>query len=128
MKTILSMAVILMLMASIGIAQDLVKVFPNNTKVVLENDKVRMIEIWLKAGDKVPTHSHPNHILYALGAGSMKLKTMVGDKATESELKAGEGRWIAAVTHSNEALTDGKALVIELKEPMKMEEKKMEKK
>lgn len=128
MKKVLALAVILMLIASIGIAQDLVKVFPNNTKVVLENDKVRIIEVWVKAGDKIPAHSHPNHILYALGAGSMKLKTMVGDKATESELKAGEARWIDAVTHANEALTDGKALVIELKEPMKMEEKKMEKK
>lgn len=126
MKTLFAFTLLAFIAGSAAKAQDLVKVFPNNTKVVLENDRIRIIEVLAKAGDKVPTHSHPAHVLYSISGG--KLRTTVGDnKPVETELKAGDARWFEPVTHSNEALTDGKLLVIELKEPAKVE-MKMEKK
>jgi beta-alanine degradation protein BauB len=40
-------------------AQDPVKVAPNEVKVVLENDYVRVLSWTENPGDKTPTHEHP---------------------------------------------------------------------
>jgi len=97
-------------------AQDLVKVAPNNCKVLLENDNVRVIDVWVKKGEKVAMHSHPNHILYFVSDGKMKTSFPDG-KTSETDAKAGSAVWIAAVTHANENIgsADMHAIVIELK-------------
>jgi quercetin dioxygenase-like cupin family protein len=43
--------------------QDLVKVAPKICKVLLENDRVRVLEIRFKPGGKLPMHSHPAYIV-----------------------------------------------------------------
>jgi len=108
------------------IAQDAAKVAAKNVKVLLDNEKVLVLDFNLKAGDKIPMDSHPDQVLYAIT--SAKVKTSFPDgKTQETEFKAGEARWSDPVTHSNEALTDGHVIVIELK-PAKAMEKKMERK
>ena len=83
---------------------------------------MRMLDVQAKAGEKLPMHSHPAHIVYSVGGA--KLKTTLADgKVVETELKAGEARWNDAVTHSNEGLTDLHALVIELKQSKMMKKK-----
>jgi quercetin dioxygenase-like cupin family protein len=91
------------------------KVAPNNVKVLLENDKTRVLDVQFKAGEKIPMHSHSAYILYSFSDG--KVKTTLGDgKVLDTEFKTGEARWSDKVTHANEALTDVHVLVIEIKD------------
>jgi quercetin dioxygenase-like cupin family protein len=106
--------------SSKAMAQDAVKVAPEKCKVLLENDRVRVLDFFLKPGDKLPMHSHPASILYVLTNG--KVRTVLPDgKVTDMEVKAGDTRWAEPVTHANENVgtTDAHVIVVELKEPVK---------
>jgi hypothetical protein len=48
-------------------AQDMVKVAPKNCKVLLDNDRVRVIRVVSKPGEKMEMHSHPAHIAWSCG-------------------------------------------------------------
>jgi quercetin dioxygenase-like cupin family protein len=101
--------------ASAASAQDAVKAEPNNTKVVLENERVRVYEFWAKAGEKMAVHSHPDHLAYVIAPGKVKFIGADG-KSTETEMKAGQALWVPATTHSMEILSgEVRAVVVELK-------------
>lgn len=101
--------------ASLTHAQDMAKVAPTMVKVVLDNDRVRVLDVQVKAGEKLPMHSHPANIVVPMN--SAKVKTTLADgKVMEAEFKVGEPRYGEAVTHGNEALSDLHVLVIELKD------------
>lgn len=117
-----------------ALAQDMVTVAPTMCKVLLENDKVRVIEVNVKPGENIPMHSHPSYIVYALSTGKVK-HTSPDGKIKEREVKTGEAGWNEAETHvsENTGTTEAHVLVIELKKPQKMQKKmeesqKMEKK
>ncbi|WP_267223563.1 cupin domain-containing protein [Dyella silvae] len=97
-------------------AQDMVKVAPKNSKVLLDNDQVRVIEVSLKPGDTLPMHSHPANVVYFITGGKTKTTTSEG-KVTETEHKAGEAIWSEPITHSNQntGAAPERALVVELK-------------
>ncbi len=97
-------------------AQDMAKVAPKNCKVLLENDRVRVVRVVTKPGEKLEMHSHPANIIYSLTSGKAKFTSPDG-KAEERELKAGQAIWSDAVTHSSENVGTGESrvLVIELK-------------
>jgi quercetin dioxygenase-like cupin family protein len=99
-----------------AMAQDMVKVAPNTTKVVLENDRVRVLEVRQKPGEKGAMHSHPASLICPLNTSKAKFTSPKG-KTTESELKAGEVTWSEAQTHAveNVGTMDSHVLVIELK-------------
>ncbi|MDZ7362720.1 MAG: cupin domain-containing protein [candidate division KSB1 bacterium] len=103
-----------------AVAQDPVKVAPSMCKVLLENDRVRVLDFWVKPGGKIPMHSHPAAVTYFITTGKMKT-TMPDGKVTEMEPKAGEARWAEAVTHANENIgtTEAHVIVVEIKEPVK---------
>lgn len=63
MRSMLVLAVFLSLSAP-ALAQDPTKVSQETHKVILENDRVRVLEVRVKAGEKVPTHSHPANVVY----------------------------------------------------------------
>jgi len=116
----LMVVAMLAITSSKAVAQDPVKVAPDKCKVLLENERVRVLDFWLKPGDKLPMHSHPASILYVLTNG--KVRTILPDgKVTDMEVKAGETRWAEAVTHANENIgtTEAHVIVVELKEPAK---------
>ena len=123
-KSMLLIVVALAFCASPLKAQDMAKVAPGMVKVVLDNDKVRIFDVQVKAGDKLPMHSHPSsNIVIPIVSGKTKT-TLADGKVMETEFKVGEPRWNEAVTHSNEAITDLHVLVVELKEPpLKMKKK-----
>lgn len=114
----LALALVVFALGCVGsaYAQDMVKVAPKNCKVLVDNDQVRVIEVTLKPGDKLPMHSHPANVVYIVNGGKTKT-TLADGKVTEEERKAGEARWSEAITHSNENIgtTTTKALVVELK-------------
>ena len=110
-------------------AQDPVKAAPKAFKVLLENDRVRVLEYRAKPGEKEPMHSHPDSFVYSLSPYNIKIN--FPDGTTELRKgKAGEAIWQEAETHSSENMgtADARALIIELKEPnMKRAQKKKKK-
>jgi len=112
---VLFVALALCLTAATARAQDAVKVAPNNFKVLLENDQVRVLEFHNKAGEKIPMHSHPAYIVYGI-SGSGKIKfTFPDGKVTEREFQAGQATWNQAETHAGELSGESRALLIEMK-------------
>jgi quercetin dioxygenase-like cupin family protein len=124
MKTVL-VVFALALTASAVSAQDVLKVAPNNCKVLLENEHVRVVEIWIKPGEKLAMHSHPASVTYVLAGG--KLKTTLPDgKTAETEAQTGQTLWSEAGSHEqvNAGTAEVRALVMEMKAPDSMPEKK----
>lgn len=109
-------AVVVLAFASSVAAQDPAKVAPNHYKCTFENERVRICEVAFKPGDTIPTHSHPDHFVYVLAPGKMKISHPNGT-SKEAELKTGDVLWTPAETHSatNTGTTEIKALVVELK-------------
>jgi quercetin dioxygenase-like cupin family protein len=101
-----------------ALAQDPLKVAPDMYKLVMENERVRVMEVVIKPGGKIGTHSHPDHLGYVL-AGEKLTITGADGKAMDHALKPGDALWIKAETHSgvNTGKTDVRVLVVELKEP-----------
>jgi len=108
---------ILLTLSSTLHAQDLVKVAPKGfTKVLLENDQVRVLQIESAPGEVTPMHSHPNYILYAVTDG--KLEVTDKDKpAKVLQFKAGDVMYFPATTHvaKNVGSTTSKMILTELK-------------
>lgn len=89
------------LYAATANAQDPLKVDPDHFKVLFENEEVRIIEVQVQAGGKVPLHSHPSGFAYALS--SFKAKTTFPDGTiVVGEYKAGQFTETKPVTHMEE--------------------------
>jgi beta-alanine degradation protein BauB len=97
-------------------AQDPAKQSPDKYKVIFNNDKMRVLDVRLKAGDKSPMHSHPNYVVYSFNNSTVKFTSKDG-KSTDVKIKAGECTWRNAETHAveNTGKTDVHVLNIELK-------------
>ena len=117
---ILFVCVSLMLTVGNAMAQDPIKVGPNIYKNLFENDRVRMLEVTFAPGDSIAMHSHPDHAVYAVTGGKLRVTTSDG-KTMEADLKAGDPIWFPAVTHAakNIGTTSLKLVVVELKEKSK---------
>jgi len=99
-----------------AMAEDLVKVMPNDVKVIVDNDRVRVLDVLHKPGVKEPMHSHPAYVTVYLSATKVKVTTPDG-KTVEKDRKAGEALWSEPVTHALENIGTGDqhVIVIELK-------------
>jgi beta-alanine degradation protein BauB len=95
---------------------DPVQVAPNVYSVLFENDRVRLLEVRLEAGDSSTMHSHPDYVVYNLTGGKVKFTGPSGE-SEEVELPAGEAMWREAEDHSTENVggTEVRALLFELK-------------
>ncbi|HJS00639.1 MAG TPA: cupin domain-containing protein [Flavobacterium sp.] len=104
MKTIntISMLVLIglfLLLSPDTYAQDPMKVGPKvYKKILLENDKVRVMSVEFAPGQAIPMHSHPQHTAYILTGGTIQI-TEKGKAATISKIKAGDVIYFPAVTH-----------------------------
>ena len=95
--------------------QDAIKAAPNHFKVLLENDRVRVLDFHGNAGEKVAMHSHPAYVSYTVsGSGKSKFTSPDG-KTTETEVEVGKALWHDAETHASESTGTVHALLIELK-------------
>jgi quercetin dioxygenase-like cupin family protein len=113
---VLLVTLVLVFTRETTMAQDPTKVAPNNYKVLLENDRVRVLEYQDKPGDKVAMHAHPAYLAYILSPGKVKFTSPEG-KTTEVEQQSGQVQWLEAETHAveNAGTTDTRVLIIELK-------------
>lgn len=109
-------ALLLVFAAATVLAQDPVKVAPNNFKVLLENDRVRVLDFHSKPGEKIGMHSHPDYVTYDVSDTKTKFTSTDG-KVTERESKAGQATWRNAETHASEYIGTGDphAVLVELK-------------
>jgi quercetin dioxygenase-like cupin family protein len=96
---------------------DPVKADPDHYKVLLDNDRVRVLEFRSAPGDKTPMHSHPDYITYNFNDGRTKFSYPGGKPAVEVEAKAGGVIWHGAETHAGENIggTEMRILIVELK-------------
>ena len=110
-------------------AQDPLEVAPGNHKVLLENERVRVIEFRSQPGDKIPMHSHPAYLVYDIEPGSIKITKPDGRSRTESGNEPGEVTWQEAGAHEieNVGKTETLALIVELKEGPKVRKIRIEK-
>lgn len=114
MKTLVAaMALTLTLFTSL-FAQDVMQTGVKHIKVLAEDDKVRVLHFAPSKGDKTPIHSHPETVLYIVKGGRIRT-TLADGTSIVVELKAGQTSLRPPVTHSDEALDDLDAIIIELK-------------
>ena len=109
-----------LLFAASAMAQDPVPIYPDNYKVLLENDRVRVLDFQLKKGAKENFHSHPAAVTYVLAP--FKIRFSFPDGTTRiREAKAGDVFFGEAVIHASENIgdTDAHGILVEMKMPAK---------
>ena len=96
-------------------SRDPLKVAGNVYKFIMENDRVRVLEVQFKPGDKAMMHQHPDHVVYTIKGGKANMKS--GGKTGILELKTGQTIFLEAQSHEveNKGKTPIDLLVIELK-------------
>ena len=100
------------LAAATALAQDPVKVSPNEYKVVLENDRVRVVRISYAGLEKSVMHQHPPGVGIFLTDAHFKF-TYPDGKVEDISAKRGEFLWFADVwEHLPENSTNQSAEVI----------------
>jgi quercetin dioxygenase-like cupin family protein len=96
---------------------DLVTAEPEQAKVLLENERVRVLDVRVGVGQKQAMHTHPDHLVYPLSA--YRIKHIAADGSTlVGERRPGEVVWIPAESHAGENVgeTEIHVLIVELKE------------
>lgn len=118
-------AIVLASAVSAAFAQDPVRVGPEIYKKAFENEQVRVNEVTFKPGDKIGRHSHPDHFVYIIEPGKLRI-TRADGKTEELDGKPGQVIWMKSEAHSAENIggTEFKALVVEMKKGKGMMEHK----
>jgi beta-alanine degradation protein BauB len=99
-------------------AQDPLAVAPDMYRLLLDNERVRVMEVTFKPGQKIASHSHPDHCMYVAEAGKLRISKPDGS-SSEVELQLGQVVWVPAETHwaENIGQTTVRIVVHELKSP-----------
>lgn len=94
---------------------DALKVAANVAKPKLENDRVRVLEATFKPGDIAKMHHHPDHVMYVLKGGKLKMTSEGNSK--EEEYTEGQAIFFKAQDHQveNTGKTTVQTIVVELK-------------
>ncbi len=89
---------------------------PDNYRVLLENEHVRMLEMILPAGESDNEHSHPDECVYFITGGKARIADGNGE-TMEAELPDGATMWHPAWTHTvtNTGETEIRAVIVESK-------------
>lgn len=90
---------------------------PDLYHVILENDRVRVLEYRDRPGDRTTPHGHPDSVMVTLS--TFRRRLIDGDRSAEVEMTDGVVRWLSAQEHAGENIGDSETHVIfvELKEP-----------
>ena len=92
---------------------DFVLSHPEFNKVLVDNDRVRVIEFTLEAGEKEPLHSHPDRILYVVEGGIIRAEYETGEPV-EFDVVTGTAMYRAAdgTKHTAENISDARVRII----------------
>jgi hypothetical protein len=105
-------------LSGVANAQDAAMIQPEAYKVVLENDRIRVLEFNSRPGMGVcgsGVHSHPAHLTVALSPAKVRVKDSGKEFVAENGL--GDVFWSEAQVHETENIAghDVRALIVELK-------------
>jgi quercetin dioxygenase-like cupin family protein len=119
MKFMSVFAVVLVLGIGVGMAHagEKMSTSEGDVKVLLDNDKVRVVEAVRSPGTVVPMHTHPTFVAYYFDATKVKLTSPEGKEAIK-DIPAGKLIWFPdGVTHKLEVIgpADQHVLVVEIK-------------
>lgn len=89
---------------------------PDKYRVILENERVRVLEYRDLPGGKTHPHQHPDSVMYTLSAFQRRLHG--GQDTRDVVMEAGHALWLGAQTHAGENIgtTPTHVLFVELKE------------
>ncbi|HUP96831.1 MAG TPA: hypothetical protein VM073_02755 [Usitatibacter sp.] len=113
------------LLSALGIAeagaQDAARNQPGAFRVVLENERLRVLEFRSRPGMElcgVGKHSHPAHLTIALSEARVRVTRPDGSKFVASN-RLGDVFWSEAETHGTENIggREVRALIVEFKDP-----------
>jgi hypothetical protein len=109
---------VLCMVSVLALAQDPVKTDGDKYKVILENDRVRVIEYRDKPGDKTSLHQHPDFVMHVVDPFMRRL-TFEDGRTVERSFAAGQTIWMEAQKHIGENIgtTYTHVIIVELKEP-----------
>jgi quercetin dioxygenase-like cupin family protein len=96
---------------------DIVQTSPNQARVLMENEHVRIVEYFVKPGDKDVWHTHPPRSSYVVSGGKVKVYTENAEPKI-SEVKTGTSSWAdQGAKHyvENVGETDIKIILTEIK-------------
>ena len=95
---------------------DAVEVAGDFYKVVVENDKVRVLEYRGGPGAKTAMHSHPAVVACILNGTKFKFTSPDG-QSMEIEVSPGQAMYMDASSHATENVgtTEGHVILVELK-------------
>jgi hypothetical protein len=84
--------------------------------VIFEDERINMMQMRLKPGEKITMQSYPDHVVYITGPGKIRFGCSKGPPM-DSETKIGEVYWGPAGKHTTENIgkTEINAIVVELK-------------
>ena len=96
---------------------DMVTIAPDKTRVLFENDRIRVLETRNKPGETIPMHSHPPRFVYFMNPLSEKI-TYEGKEPKVYHWKAGDVTFDEAVSLAveNVGTSAGRNIVVELKQ------------
>ena len=79
----------------------------SNSRVLLDNGHVRVVELYLRPGDVEPRHQHPyNFLVYVLSPARLRLTEFPACVSNIVDLQAGEVHWKGPVEHAAENIGD----------------------
>ena len=87
------------------ISRDASQLDSEHSKIIFENDHVRVIEVALEAGESQPKHDGIHRLIYSLTDYQI-LYTYGENNTVEVELKAGDIHWHTADNHSVKNIGD----------------------
>jgi quinol monooxygenase YgiN len=97
-------------------AQDPLPLYPGNYKVILENDRVRVLDFKLQRNATEVSHFHPAHVVYVVKPFKVRF-TFPDGRTAIRQTKAGDVLFSEAVTHATENIggADAHGILVELK-------------
>lgn len=89
---------------------------PDLYRVIMENERVRVLEYRDRPGDRTFPHGHPDSVMVTLSAFRRRL--IDGERTTDVELTDGLVRWLPAQEHAGENIgeTETHVIFVELKD------------
>ncbi|TFC89039.1 cytoplasmic protein [Cryobacterium sp. TmT2-59] len=90
---------------------------PGLYRVILENERVRVLEYLDAPGDQTTPHAHPASVMITLSAFSRHLES--DGREVDVDIPAGVARWLPGQHHSgrNTRPTPTHTIFVDLKEP-----------
>jgi len=100
----------------VGHPDDAVSIAPHIHSIVFENDKIRVLKVVVKPGDKAGMHWHPENINYILKPGTLRFTKPDGSTA-DVELTEGQVTSSPESSHAVENIgnTDVQTIQVEMK-------------